>query len=139
MSELVNSRKKALEETVEFWQVLAQTGGYKLDLVKSDERFAKFAKYHELCALCEYAKEYTEDFSTECSKCPVDWAVFPSLERCGPIDEYCQRGECQHISSPFLQWELAQTREGKKKWAMEVANLAKRTLDNFLKEEKENG
>ena len=141
MSQLVNDARKALSETTEFWQALSQTGDYKSDLVKSDERFAKFIKYHELCALCEYAKEYTEFFSTECSKCPVDWAVYPSLVRTEFLDsdiDY-EQGTCQHISSPFRQWEIAETKEGRKKWAMEVANLAKRTLDNFLKEEKRNG
>lgn len=135
MSELVNSRKKALEETVEFWQALSQTGRLKISLIRSNKYFEKFTHYHELCALCEYTKDATGDFSANCKKCPVDWAVFPSLERCEPPGIRRPQGQCLRPSSPFWQWEFAETREGRKKWAMEVANLAKRTL----KEGKENG
>ena len=131
MSELIRNPKEALKKTAEFWQALSQTGGYKSELAKSDRRFAEFAKYHELCALCEYTKEGTSDFNTNCNRCLVDWAVFPSLVRTEFPDNLNPPGTCQHPSSPFRQWELAVTREGRKKWAREVANLAKRTLNNF--------
>lgn len=128
MSELVDNIEFALMETIRFWRELERTGLSKGELVQSTNKFKNFHDYHEYCALCEYTKESVVNLIADCSECPVDWAVlsFKTEKEDGII-----RGHCQHISSPFRQWEIAKTVEGKERWAGEVADLAQRTLDKL--------
>jgi hypothetical protein len=98
-------KKQALEEGIELWTILAQTGGSEKKDISGP-----WQDYMNHCPCCEY----TEGF---CGFCPIVW-VSDGL-----------RSGCCEPESPYNLWMKAETVKERKFFAQQVADLHEKALE----------
>ena len=98
------TKRKALQECIRIWSVLAATGD-------GDKRSVKNAdKYESACPCCHYSKVNDDLYCDE--DCIIKWPG----------------SWCLSAGSPFAKWEDAVTRATCKKYAQQIVKLAEEAL-----------
>lgn len=117
------TEKEALQETIKMYAWFAETG----DVFKESYFRENNIKVKDVplayCYCCEYRRQNNDNVN--CSCCPV-WTGATS-----------SKDGCHAPSSPYRKWFEAQTSEERKRYAQEIADLAKEKLAEL--EDRENG
>jgi hypothetical protein len=141
-----NELKRALQDAMNLWSELAETGGSKTDCIQS---MPVIGRCIHLCPICEYTRCFDDKQNTVCEKCPVDWhgvdvmtvmskeltlSEFEEFEEfVDEVDMYVSEDDapCESIGSPFVYWANAEEPE-MKILAGIICELIKEAMDKII-------
>ena len=127
---LITDPKTALKKSIEMWEWLVEHPDKdKIDFFIEKNLFDEDRPWAD-CYLCEYCNTIVEEH-THCELCPVDWIN---------NGKYNIRYRCEKTGSPYKNWKNSWDSWGdadRTKYAKEVAELLKKSLNNLDKWKKE--